>query len=227
MTVTPRSASPLSSSTSLVQGHETLPHVLTSLPSQQHSRLNTTFASTATPSAIAATGLATTLYAAPTHLAAAGVLALTTPGTTHVPPLHATRRVPLAHTPRLSVSHALALTKYTLPSAPTVLPLSPVRRVGRMMRCTSTGGFFPQPSYLLLVVVIPTLLPAREALFVLRLVMPCSTGVAPLLSLHRGFRTSLYPHGLLPISYDSLVFLVQLRWIPVVSATWVFCTALP
>ena len=199
MTAAPPSASPLSSSLSLVQGHETLPHALASLPSQQHSRLNTTFASTATPNATAATSLAITLYAAPTHLAAAGVLALTPPGTTHALPLHAPRRVALAHTPRLSVLHALALTKNTLPSDLTVLPLSPARRVGRMMRCTSTGRFFPHPSYLLLAVVIPTLLPAKEALFLLRLVMPCTTGVAPLLSLHREFGTSLFPHGLLPI----------------------------
>ena len=93
-----------------------------------------------------------------------------------------------------------------------------------MMRCISTGGFFPLPSYLLSAVVIPTLLPAREALFFLRLVMPCATGVAPLLSFYRGFGTSLFPHGLCPISFDGLVSLVRLRWIPVVSATWVFST---
>ena len=33
--------------------------------------------------------------------------------------------------------------RHTLPSAPSVLPLSPVRRVGRMMRCTSTGSLPP------------------------------------------------------------------------------------
>ena len=199
MTVAPPSASPPSSSPSLVQAHETLPHALASLPSQQHSRFNTTFASTATPNAMAATSLAITLYPAPTHLAAASVLALTPSGTTRIPPLHAPRRVAPAHTLRLSVSHAPALTKHTLPSAPIVLPLSPARRVGRMMRCTSTGGFVPYPCYLYLAVIIATLLPAREALFFLRLVMPCTTGVAPLLSLHRGFGTSLFPHGLLPI----------------------------
>ena len=44
-----------------------------------------------------------------------------------------------------------------------------------------------------------TLLPAREAHFSLRLVTSCTTGMAPILSLHRGFGTSLFPHGLRPI----------------------------
>ena len=127
-----------------VQGHGTLLHALASLPSQQHSRLNTIFASTATPYVTAAISTAITHYAAPTHLAAAGVPVPSPLGTTLVPPLHATQRVAPAHTPRLSVSHAPALTKHTLPSAPTVLPLSPVRRVERMMRCTSTRGL-PTP----------------------------------------------------------------------------------
>ena len=48
-----------------------------------------------------------------------------------------------AHTPRLSVLHVPDLMRHTLPSALTVLPLSPVRWVGRMMRCTSTGDLFP------------------------------------------------------------------------------------
>ena len=57
----------------------------------------------------------------------------------------------------------------------------------------------PCPSYFLAVVIL-TLLPAREVFFfILRLVMPCTTGVAPLLSLYRGFGTSLLPHGRLPI----------------------------
>ena len=42
-------------------------------------------------------------------------------------------------------------------------------------------------------VVTLTLLPAREALFFPMLVMPCVTGVAPLLSLYRGFGISLFP----------------------------------
>ena len=142
-TVVPPSASPLSSSPSPVQGHGTLLHALASLPSQQHSRLNTISTSTATPNVMAAISTAITLYAAPTHLAAAGVPLPTPLGITLVPPLHATQRVAPAHTPRLSVSHVPALTKHTLASAPTVLPLSPVRRVGRMMRCASTGGLPP------------------------------------------------------------------------------------
>ena len=148
-TVAPPSASPLSSSPSLDQGHETSLHAPASLPFQQHSRLNITFASTATPSVMAATSMAITLYVVPTHPAAAGVLASTPLGTTPVPPLHATRRVAPVHTPRLSVSDVPALTKHTLPSAPSVLPLSPVRRVGRMMRCISTGGL-PPPLLLIL-----------------------------------------------------------------------------
>ena len=144
-TVAPPSASPLSSSPSLDQGHGTSLRAPASPPFQQHSRLNTTFASTATPSVMAAISTVITLYVVPTHPAAAGVLAPTPLGTTPVPPLHATRRVAPAHTPRLSVSHVPAPTKHTLPSAPSVLPLSPVRRVGRMMRCISTGGFHPTP----------------------------------------------------------------------------------
>ena len=142
-TVAPPSASRLSSSPSLDQGHGMLLRAPASLPFPQHSRLNTTFASTATPSVMAATSTAITLYVVPGHPAAAGVLALTPLGTTPVPPPHATQRAAPAHTPRLSVSHVLALTKHNLPSAPSVLPLSPVRRVGRMMRCISTGGFPP------------------------------------------------------------------------------------
>ena len=47
---------------------------------------------------MAATSLAITLYAAPTHLAAAGVLALTPLGTTNAPLPPAPRKVALAHT---------------------------------------------------------------------------------------------------------------------------------
>ena len=89
-----------------------------------------------------------------------------------------------------------------------------------MMRWTSTGGF-PPPSYLLLAVVILTLLLAREALFFLRLVMPCMTGVAPLQSFNRGFGTSLLPHGLMPR------LLVGLGWFYLLFAVlppWVFST---
>ena len=139
-TIAPPSASPLSSSPSLDPGHGTLLRARASLSSQQYSRLNTTSASTDTPSAMAATSMAITLYAAPTHPAAAGVLALTLRGTIPFPPPHATRRVAPADTPGLSVSHVPALTKCTLPNAPSVPPLSPVSRVGRVMRCISTGG---------------------------------------------------------------------------------------
>ena len=98
------------------------------------------------PSVMAATSLATTLYAAPTHHTVAGVLVTTPLGTTRVPPPPATPRADHAHTPRLNVEHVPSLTRHTLPSAPTVLPLSSVRGVGRMTRCTSTGGLFPLPS---------------------------------------------------------------------------------
>ena len=37
--------------------------------------------------------------------------------------------------------------KHILPSALSVLPLSPVRAVGRMTRCTSTRGSFPPSSW--------------------------------------------------------------------------------
>ena len=171
----------------------TLLHAIGSPPSPQHSRLNTTFTSTATHNVMAATSLAITLYAAPTHPAVAVVLGPTPRGTTSVPPLPAPRRAALVHTPHSSVSHAPALTKNTLPIVPRVLPLSPVRRVGRMTRCTSTGSHSPTPLTYVWRISIPTLLPAREALFFLRLVIPCATGVAPLLSLYRGFGTSLFP----------------------------------
>ena len=144
-TVALPSAYLLSSSPLLDPGRGTSLRAPASLPFQQHSRLNTIFASTATPSVTAATSTAITLYTIPTHPAAADVLALTPLGTSPVPPSHATRRVAPAHTPRLSVSHVLALTKHTLPSAPSVLPLSPVKRVWMMMRCTSTGGLPPTP----------------------------------------------------------------------------------
>ena len=91
---------------------------------------------------------AITPYAVPTRPAVAGVLVPTPQGTTLVPPPSppATRRAALAHTPRLSVSHVPALMKHTLPSALSILPLSPVRGVGRMTRCTSTGRSFPPSS---------------------------------------------------------------------------------
>ena len=57
----------------------------------------------------------------------------------------------------------------------------------------------PYPSYLLWRLFLLTLLPAREGHFSLRLVTPCTTGMAPILSRHRGFGTSLFPHGLRPI----------------------------
>ena len=138
-------ASPLWSSPSPAQGRATLLPAVSSLPSQQHLRLNTTCqcASTATPSVMDTTSLASTLYIAPMHQAATGVLAPTPPGITLVPPPPTTRRAVHAHIPRISVSYVPALTRHTLPSAPTVLPMSPVRRVGRMMRCTSTGGLAP------------------------------------------------------------------------------------
>ena len=140
-TVAPPSASPPSSSPSQAQGHVTLLPATASPPSQQHSRLNTIFVSTATRNVMAVTTLAITPYAAPTHPTVAGVLVPTPRGMIPVPPPPVTRRAAPAHTPRLSVSHVLALMKHTLPSALSVLPLSPVRRVGRMTRCTSTGGF--------------------------------------------------------------------------------------
>ena len=142
-TVAPPNASPQSSSPSLDPGHGMSPRALASLPSQQHSRLNTTSASTAIHNVMAAAGLAITPYAAPTHPAVAGVLGPTLQGTTPVPPPPAQRRAAPVHTPRLRVSHAPALTKHILLSAPTVLHLSPVRRVGRMMRCASFGNFPP------------------------------------------------------------------------------------
>ena len=145
MTIAPASASPLSSSPSPDQGYGTSLRAPASLPFQQHSRFNTTFASTTTPSVMATISTVITLYVVPTHPTATVVLAPTSLGTTPVSPLHATRRVAPAHTPRLSMSHVPAPTKHTLPSAPSVLPLSPVRRVGRMMRCISTGGFSPTP----------------------------------------------------------------------------------
>ena len=49
----------------------TLLHAIASPPSPQHSRLNTIFASTDTHNVMAATVLAITLYAAPTHSAVA------------------------------------------------------------------------------------------------------------------------------------------------------------
>ena len=142
-TVAPLSISPLSSSPSQAHGHVTLLPAVASPPSLQHSSLNTIFGSTATHNAMAVTSLAIILYAAPTHLAVAGVLVPTLRGTIPVPPPPATRRAALAHTPRLSVLHAPALTKHILPSALSVLPLSPVRRVGRTTRCTSTGELSP------------------------------------------------------------------------------------
>ena len=192
------SASLLWSSPSLAQGRATLLLAVVSPPSQQHLRLNTTSASTATPSVMAATSLAITPYAAPMHHAVAGVLAPTPPGITLVPLPPATQRVALAHTPRLSVSHAPALTRHILPSALSVLPPSPVRRVGRMTKCTSPGGLSPSPLAYIWWLFFHTWLPAREALCFLWLVMLCATKMAPLLSLHRGFGTSLFPHGIRP-----------------------------
>ena len=139
-TAAPPNAFPLRSSLSLGQRHATWLPAAASPPFQQHLRLNTTSASTATPNVMAATNLATTPYAAPMHPAVAGVLELTLPGITLVPLPPATRRAVHAHTPRLSVLHVPDLMRHTLPSAPTALPLSPVRGVWRMMRCTSTGG---------------------------------------------------------------------------------------
>ena len=110
---------------------------------KKKNRLNTTSASTAIHNVMAATSLAITPYAVPTHPAVAGVLGPTLRGTTPVPPPPARRRAAPVHTPCLSVSHAPALMKHILPSALTVLPPSPVRRVGRMMRCASTGDFPP------------------------------------------------------------------------------------
>ena len=181
------------------QGHKTSLHALASLPSQQHSRLNTTFTSTATLSAMAATSMAITLYVAQTHLTVAGVLMFTPLGTTHVPPLHATQRVTPAHTPRLSVLHAPALTKHTPPSALSVLLLSPTRRVGRMMRCTSTGGLSPFPLTYIWWLSFILCCPQGRPLCFLLLVMLCAMEMAPLLSLHSGFGTLLFPHGLQPI----------------------------
>ena len=143
MTVAPPRASPPSSSPSQAQGHMTLLPATASLPSQQHSRLNTIFVSTATRNVMAVTTLAITPYAAPTRPAVASVLVPIPRGTIPVPPPPATRKAAPAHTPRLSVSHVPALMKHTLPSALSVLPLSPMRRVGRMTRCPSTGGFLP------------------------------------------------------------------------------------
>ena len=140
----PPNASPLWSSPSLAQGCATLPLAVALPPSQQHLRLNPTSASTATPNVMAATSLAITRYAAPMHHAVAGVLSPTPPGITLVPLPPAKRRVDLAHTPRLSVSHVPALMRHILPSAQSVLPPCPVRRVGRMTRCTSPG-FSPSP----------------------------------------------------------------------------------
>ena len=144
-TVVPPSASPQLSLLSPDQGHKMSLHAIASPPSPQHSRLNTIFASTTTHNVIAATSLAITLYAAPTHPAVAGVLGPTLRGTTSVPPLPALRRAALVHTPHLSVSHVPALTRHILPSIPSAPPLSPVRRVGRMTRCTSIGGFSSTP----------------------------------------------------------------------------------
>ena len=144
-TVAPPRASPLSPSPSQAHGHRTSLPAIVSPPSQQHSRLYTIFVSTATHNVMAATSLATRPYAVPTRRTVGGVPVPTPQGTTLVPPPPATRRAALAHTPRLSVSHVLALMKHTLPSAPSVLPLSPVRGVGRMTRCTSTGGLFAPP----------------------------------------------------------------------------------
>ena len=142
-TVAPLSVSLLSSSPSQAHGHETLLPALASPPFLQHSRLNTSSGSTAIHNVIAVTSLAIILYATPTHPAVAGVLAPTLRGTTPVPPPPAMRRAALANTPRLSVSHAPALTKNILLSALSVLPLSPVRGVGRTTRCTSTEEISP------------------------------------------------------------------------------------
>ena len=147
-TVAPLSVSLLSSSPSQAHGHETLLPAVTSPPFLQHSRLNTIFGSTATHNAMAVTSLAIILYAALTHPAVAGALVPTLRGTIPVPPPPATRIAALAHTPRLSVSHAPALTKHILLSALSILPLSPVRRVGRTMRCTSTRESSPPPGAL-------------------------------------------------------------------------------
>ena len=144
-TVSPPSVSPLSSSPSQAHGHETPLPATASPPPPQQSRLNTTFGSTATHNVMAVTSLAITPYAVPTRPAVVGVLVPTQQGTILVPPPPATRRAALAHTPLLSVSHVPALMKHTLPSALGVLPLSPVRGVGRMTRCTSTGRSFPLP----------------------------------------------------------------------------------
>ena len=144
-TVAPPSATPLSSSPSQAHGHETSLVAIVSPPSLQHSGLNTIFTSTATHNVMVATSLATTPYAVTTRPAVASVLVPTPRGTTLVPPPPATRRAALAHTPRLSVSSVPSLMNNTLPSAPSVLPLSPVRGVGRLTRCTSTEGLFAPP----------------------------------------------------------------------------------
>ena len=145
-TVAPQSVSPLSSSPSQAHGQETSLPTIASPLSLQHSRLNTIFSSTATHSVMAVTCLAITPYAVPTCPAVVGMLVPTPRGTIPVPPPPATRRAAIAHTPRLSVSHLPALMKHILPSALSVLPLSPVRGVGRMTRCTSTRGSFPPSS---------------------------------------------------------------------------------
>ena len=144
-TVAPPSAFPRLSSPSQAHWHGTLLLAVASPPSQQPSRLNNIFGSTATRNVMAVTSLAITLYAAPTHPAVAGVLVPTPRGTIPVPPPPATRGAAPAHTPRLSVSHVSALMKHILPSALSVLPLSPVRRAGRMTRCASTGRSLPLP----------------------------------------------------------------------------------
>ena len=141
--VAPPSVSPRLFSPSKDHGHVMLCPAIASSPSPQHLRLKTIFGSTATHNVMAVKNLAPTPYAAPTRHAVAGLLVSTPRGTIPVPPPPATRRAALAHTPRLSVSHATALIKHTLPCALSLLPLSPVRWVGRMTRCTSTGGFSP------------------------------------------------------------------------------------
>ena len=124
---------------------KTRPSSLNAPVTPQHSRLNTTFGLTATHNVVAVTSLAITPYAVPTRPAVAGLLVPTPREIILVPSPPATRRAALAHTPLLSLSHVPALMTHTLPSALSVLPLSPVRGVARMTRCTSTGGSFPPP----------------------------------------------------------------------------------
>ena len=210
-TVAPPSASPQSSSPSPVQGHGTSPCALASLPSQQDSRLNTTTASTATHNVMAATGLAITPYAVPTRPTVAGVLGPTLRGTTPVPPPPAPRRAAPVHTPLLSVSHAPALTKHILPSAPTVLPPSPARRVGRMMRCASTGGL-PPPLLLTFGGCYSYSVARKGGLVLSQACYALHDGGGPTSEFLQRVRDFIVSHtGSGPLCYNSLVSLVRLR----------------